>query len=241
LKFRGKTTPILGHTFSCNRANVRMESGLPITLDGSCHGRTVLPKSWKHHERSRAPGWHLARHHLLRLAAWRTIERRHRLPAVHSCRCNRGVHPSVDHSRQPVSRGSPRAATAQTACGAADLRTRFTACCRTRTLRYPALTPFFPLKSKTLMATQTHIVSVGVNAGRVPSITARPTPDEKRRFAELASSRGMSESTLALIGIRSLLDSNGPPARWVEEPAPATDRITIRLRPGDHQVIARRA
>ena len=51
----------------------------------------------------------------------------------------------------------------------------------------------------------------------------------------------MSESTLALIGIRSLLDLNGPPARWVETPAPATDRITIRLRPGDHETIARRA
>ena len=91
------------------------------------------------------------------------------------------------------------------------------------------------------MATQTHIVSGSVEAGRVPSITARPTPDEKRRFAELASSRGMSESTLALIGIRSLLGSNGPPVKSVEEPAPATDRITIRLRPGDHETIARRA
>jgi hypothetical protein len=90
-------------------------------------------------------------------------------------------------------------------------------------------------------AAQTQLVRDGVRAGRVPSITARPTPDEKRRFAELASSRGMSESTLALIGIRSLLDSNGPPARWVEKPAPATDRITIRLRPGDHETIARRA
>lgn len=88
---------------------------------------------------------------------------------------------------------------------------------------------------------QTHIVNGSVRPGRVLSITARPTPDEKRRFAELALSRGMSESTLALIGIRSLLDSNGPPVKSVEEPAPATDRITIRLRPGDHQAIARRA
>jgi hypothetical protein len=92
-----------------------------------------------------------------------------------------------------------------------------------------------------MSAAQTHMVSDGVRAGRLLSITARPTADEKRRFAELASSRGMSESTLALIGIRSLLDSNGPPARWVEKAAPATDRITIRLRPGDHETIARRA
>ena len=56
---------------------------------------------------------------------------------------------------------------------------------------------------------QTQIANDGVRAEPVPSITARPTADEKRRFAELAASRGMSESTLALIGIRSLLDSNG--------------------------------
>jgi hypothetical protein len=92
-----------------------------------------------------------------------------------------------------------------------------------------------------MSAAQTQIANDGVRAGPAPSITARPTPDEKRRFAELASSRGMSESTLALIGIRSLLDSNGPPPRWVETAAPATDRITIRLRPGDHETIARRA
>jgi hypothetical protein len=92
-----------------------------------------------------------------------------------------------------------------------------------------------------MSAAQTQIASDGVRAGPAPSITARPTPDEKRRCAELASSRGMSESTLALIGIRSLLNSNGPPARWVEKPAQATDRITIRLRPGDHETIARRA
>ena len=67
-----------------------------------------------------------------------------------------------------------------------------------------------------MSAAHTHMVSDGVRPGRVPSITARPTADEKRRFAELAASRGMSESTLALIGIRSLLDLNGPPARWVE-------------------------
>jgi hypothetical protein len=91
---------------------------------------------------------------------------------------------------------------------------------------------------------QTHIVNGGVRPGRVPSITARPTPDEKRRFAELASSRGMSESTLALIGIRSLLRCNGTPSNppvHADESGPATDRITIRLRPGDHEVIARRA
>jgi hypothetical protein len=79
---------------------------------------------------------------------------------------------------------------------------------------------------------------------RVPSITARPSVDEKRRFAELASSRGVSESTLALIAIRSLLDSNGSfPACTATEDRnpPSTDRITIRLRPCDRLAINERA
>lgn len=81
------------------------------------------------------------------------------------------------------------------------------------------------------------------SASRLPSITARPTLTEKERFATLAASRGMSESTLALIAIRSLLDcndvgeTNAAPAR----PERSTDRITIRLRPGDRRVINERA
>jgi hypothetical protein len=53
----------------------------------------------------------------------------------------------------------------------------------------------------------------------------------------------MSESTLALIAIRSLLDcndvaeTNAVPARRER----STDRITIRLRPGDRRVINERA
>ena len=78
---------------------------------------------------------------------------------------------------------------------------------------------------------------------RLPSITARPTPAEKELFATLAASRGMSESTLAMIAIRSLLDcnevpeTNAPSTRRVR----STDRITIRLRPGDRRVINERA
>ena len=81
------------------------------------------------------------------------------------------------------------------------------------------------------------------SASRLPSITARPTPAEKERFAKLAASRGMSESTLALIAIRSLLDcnevseTNAPSTRRER----STDRITIRLRPGDRRVINERA
>ena len=43
-----------------------------------------------------------------------------------------------------------------------------------------------------------------------PSITARPTPEEKRLFAAVAAKRQISESTLALIAIRALLDSDVP-------------------------------
>ena len=77
-----------------------------------------------------------------------------------------------------------------------------------------------------------------------PSITARPSPDEKERFATLAARAGISESALALIAIRDVLN---PDAKLIGEteptPAlgPATDRVTIRLRPGDGASVARRA
>jgi hypothetical protein len=90
---------------------------------------------------------------------------------------------------------------------------------------------------------------VAVNAGtsnrRLPSITARPTPAEKQRFAELAVARGLSESTLALIAIRALLRSNTVASTAATQLTatrePATDRITIRLRPGDRHNISDRA
>lgn len=77
-----------------------------------------------------------------------------------------------------------------------------------------------------------------------PCITARPSVLEKKRFRALALRSGMSESALALVAIRSLL---GPDAKTLETTATsmerlaATDRITIRLRPGDGAVMARRA
>jgi hypothetical protein len=79
----------------------------------------------------------------------------------------------------------------------------------------------------------------------LPSITARPTPAEKKRFTELAAARGLSESELAMIAIRSLLESNtavmiGPTPPVTTKEA-ATDRITIRLRPGDRHNINDRA
>jgi hypothetical protein len=84
-----------------------------------------------------------------------------------------------------------------------------------------------------------------VNTGPAasPSITARPSPAEKARFASLAVEAGLSESALALRAIRAYLDA-APAQSGVETPPQrlrATDRITIRMRPGDGQWIARRA
>ena len=46
---------------------------------------------------------------------------------------------------------------------------------------------------------------------RAPTITARPTADEKRQFVELAARSGVSESELALRAIRMMLSFNSPP------------------------------
>lgn len=79
---------------------------------------------------------------------------------------------------------------------------------------------------------------------RAPTITARPTADEKRQFAELAARSGVSESELALRAIRMMLSFNSPPTGEmspVKRNAPATDRFTIRLRPGDRTALNLRA
>src|SRR2546427_12946417 len=76
------------------------------------------------------------------------------------------------------------------------------------------------------------------------SITARASAAEKTRFATLAHAAGISESRLALMAIRAFVDEDGrtqsPPAHHpTADRERATDRITIRLRPGDGAVIAR--
>ena len=78
----------------------------------------------------------------------------------------------------------------------------------------------------------------------LPSITARPSAAEKIRFARLADAAGMSESALALVAIRAVLDSDCHTSQEAVTAAAresSTDRITIRLRPGDGAAIARRA
>ena len=69
-----------------------------------------------------------------------------------------------------------------------------------------------------------------------PSITVRPSAAEKARFATLARVAGVSESALALMAIRAFLEkegTTGPSFPGVQQRTPRTDRITIRLRPGD--------
>jgi hypothetical protein len=87
-------------------------------------------------------------------------------------------------------------------------------------------------------------VSSAHSSRRLPSITARPTPAEKQRFTELAAARGLSESELALVAIRALLESNAATTIGSAQAStrePAIDRITIRLRPGDRHSINDRA
>ena len=83
-----------------------------------------------------------------------------------------------------------------------------------------------------------------MNEGSAPSqrsITVRLSAEEKKWFATLARSRGVSESALALSAIRSIADSGSLDPYATGPRTPATDRITIRLRPGDGAAIARRA
>jgi len=87
-----------------------------------------------------------------------------------------------------------------------------------------------------------HAVNDGVLKSIAPTITARPTPQEKRVFAALAAQRRISESTLALIAIRAWLDAQSPDLPLSPSSSgPALDRITIRLRPGDRLAIRHRA
>jgi hypothetical protein len=79
---------------------------------------------------------------------------------------------------------------------------------------------------------------------RLPTITVRLSPDEKQRFAELAASRGLSECALAVAVLRALLTLGASSALNIPSASrrqAATDRITIRLRPGDGAALEARA
>jgi hypothetical protein len=77
-----------------------------------------------------------------------------------------------------------------------------------------------------------------------PSITVRPSREVKASFSALAATWGLSESAAALRAIHMVLQSfdastTETAAASIREPA--TDRLTIRLRPGDGDAIAQRA
>jgi uncharacterized protein (DUF1778 family) len=81
-------------------------------------------------------------------------------------------------------------------------------------------------------------------SSRRPSVTVRLTPEEKRRFAGIAAARGQSESEFGLAAVRMLLELNAsqlPPAASAVPKESASERITIRLRPGDRHTVAERA
>jgi hypothetical protein len=88
------------------------------------------------------------------------------------------------------------------------------------------------------------LVTSGRAPSRLPTITVRLSPEEKRRFAELAASRGLSECALAAGTLRALLNpgiSSTINATSASAREAATDRITIRLRPGDGAALDARA
>jgi hypothetical protein len=90
-------------------------------------------------------------------------------------------------------------------------------------------------------ADRADLMSCRSTRSSLPSITVRLSPREKEWFATLARSRGVSESALALSTIRSIADSGCLDPYATGPQTPATDRITIRLRPGDGAAIVRRA
>lgn len=81
-------------------------------------------------------------------------------------------------------------------------------------------------------------------SSRLPTITVRLSPEEKQRFAELAASRGLSECALAVVTLRALLAPDTSSVLNILSASrreAATDRITIRLRPGDGAALDARA
>jgi hypothetical protein len=81
------------------------------------------------------------------------------------------------------------------------------------------------------------------SALRQPLLAARITPEKKARFAALAASRGMTESGLLTRLVDQVLDWNPEPVAPAAagNGAQVSDRMTLRLRPGDSKRIRARA
>ena len=92
--------------------------------------------------------------------------------------------------------------------------------------------------------TRSTLVTSDRGRSRLPTITVRLSPEEKQRFAQLASYRGLSECALAVATLRALLtpgESSALNVPIASRREAATDRITIRLRPGDGAALDARA
>ncbi len=74
-------------------------------------------------------------------------------------------------------------------------------------------------------------------------VAARTSPEKKARFGALAASRGMSESALLTLLVDAVLEQNDVPDRAVAnaEVDAATQRVSLRLRPGDRRRVDARA
>ncbi|CAG0994474.1 hypothetical protein GEOBC_02558 [Geobacteraceae bacterium] len=77
-------------------------------------------------------------------------------------------------------------------------------------------------------------------ASRDPLIATRASSDTKARFAALAAARGMTESRLLMLLIDTVLERNSADASSRSD-ASATERVTVRLRPGDRALLDARA
>ncbi|MEO8250594.1 MAG: hypothetical protein ABI589_14630, partial [Burkholderiales bacterium] len=81
-----------------------------------------------------------------------------------------------------------------------------------------------------------------------PLIATRAAPAKKAQFAALAARQRLTESALLTLLIDKVLDQNPQPAApgdpdrgTSDSDPPATDRITLRLRPGDRERLEARA
>ena len=70
------------------------------------------------------------------------------------------------------------------------------------------------------------------------------SPEKKEKFAALAAARGMSETALLAVLVDHVLEANPAPAvspPTDDDEGVSTDRLTLRLRPGDRPLVEARA
>lgn len=91
-------------------------------------------------------------------------------------------------------------------------------------------------------------ICLGQRVARTDLIATRASADKKARFRALAKSRGISESKLLDLLIETVLEQNPAPKQQgvvTEDEAggggEGTNRVTIRLRPGDGELVQSRA